>query len=73
MNERWVTLRAPALADARFEVLSLEGEERLNTLPTLTVDLRAVDAGVVGNEGEDLTRTPASGPVEREKIWGLRS
>jgi len=48
MNERWVTLRAPALADARFEVLSLEGEERLNTLPTLTVDLRAVDAGVEG-------------------------
>ena len=48
MNERWVTLRAPALADARFEVLSLEGEERLSALPVLTMDIRAVDAGMEG-------------------------
>jgi len=43
-----VTLRAPALVDARFEVLSLEGEERLNALPVLTMAIRAAEAGMDG-------------------------
>ncbi|MEM9692941.1 MAG: type VI secretion system tip protein TssI/VgrG, partial [Myxococcota bacterium] len=45
MDRGWVNFRAPALANAAFEVLRLQGEERLNHLPVLSVDIQTLVPG----------------------------